>query len=167
MHLALTDRFQAKWTAAIHDEWIRNVLASRPDLSLEQLERTRQLMDKHVRDALVEGYESLIEHILLPDPDDRHILAAAVTCRADVIVTFNLKDFPPAALLPYGIEAQHPDLFITSLLEFDPAPICSAVKRHRQSLRNPPKNVADYLATLERQGLPQFTRQLRRFAFLI
>ena len=54
MHLALTDLYQAKWTDAIHDEWIRNVLANRPDLKLQQLERTRDLMNSHVLDCLSE-----------------------------------------------------------------------------------------------------------------
>ena len=75
MHLALTDLFRTKWSAAIHEEWIRNVLKARPDLKREQLERTRSLMDAHVRDCLVEGYEPLVESIELPDPNDRHVLA--------------------------------------------------------------------------------------------
>lgn len=78
MHLALTDLFRAKWTDQIHDEWIRSVLEQRPDLRREQLERTRQLMNAHVRDCLVTGYEDLIPALSLPDPDDRHVLAAAI-----------------------------------------------------------------------------------------
>jgi len=116
MNLALTDLFRAKWSATIHEEWIRNVLINRPNLSREQLERTRQLMDAHVRDCLVKGYEGLIDNLILPDPDDRHVLAAAIVGRADLIITFNRKDFPPAALQPHGIETQHPDLFLIHLM---------------------------------------------------
>ena len=76
LQLALTDLFRAKWTDDIHQEWIRNVLNKRPDLTLEQLTRTRDLMNSHVRDCLVTGYESLIPALQLPDPDDRH-------CRGD------------------------------------------------------------------------------------
>ena len=108
MHLALTDLFRAKWTNAIHDEWMRNVLTNRSDLTAAQLGRTRDLMNAHVRDALVENYEPLIPALTLPDADDRHVLAAAIRGRADVIVTFNLSDFPKAALDPYGIAAQRP-----------------------------------------------------------
>lgn len=108
MQLALTDLFRARWTDQIHDEWIRNVLENRPDLKPEQLERTRELMNAHVRDSLVTGYESLIENLELPDPDDRHVLAAAIRTRASVIVTFNLTDFPAEVLEPLGIESQHP-----------------------------------------------------------
>lgn len=103
MRLAMTDLFRARWTDQIHDEWIRNVLANRPDLTSEQLDRTRELMNAHVRDCLVTGYESLIDSLVLPDPDDRHVLAAAIRTRASVIVTFNLSDFPEATLEPLGI----------------------------------------------------------------
>jgi hypothetical protein len=112
MHLALTDLFHAKWTDAIHEEWIRNVLEDRPDLTREQLERTRRLMDAHTRDSIVTDYEDLIPALSLPDSDDRHVLAAAIRSGADVIVTFNLADFPPGILDKWGIEAQHPDEFI-------------------------------------------------------
>src|SRR3712207_4197022 len=78
MRLALTDLYRARWTDLIHDEWIRNVLASRPDLKLEDLERTRALMNTAVRDCLVTGFEHLIPAIELPDPDDRHVVAAAM-----------------------------------------------------------------------------------------
>ncbi len=103
MHLAVADLFRATWTEEIHNEWIRSVLADRPDLSRRQLERTRDLMDVHVRDCLVTGHEHLIPKLSLPDPDDRHVLAAAITCGADVIVTFNLADFPIDALAPHRI----------------------------------------------------------------
>lgn len=111
MRLALTDLFRARWTDQIHDEWIRNLLANRADLTAEQLERTRTLMNSHVRDCLVTGYEPLIEGLALPDPDDRHVLGAAIRACASVIVTFNLKDFPANVLEPLGVERQHPDAF--------------------------------------------------------
>ncbi len=78
MHLALTDLFRARWTNAIHDEWIQALRETRPDLKPEQLERTRQLMNAHVRDCLVTGFEGLIPALTLPDPGDRHVLAAAI-----------------------------------------------------------------------------------------
>jgi hypothetical protein len=167
MHLALTDLFRARWTNAIHEEWMRNVLANRPDLKREQLERTRDLMNAHVEGCLVEDYESLIPGLTLPDPDDRHIPAAAIHAGAGVIVTFNLSDFPPEVLQPLGIEAQHPDGFIAQLLDLAPATVCAAVKRQRQALKNPPKTVEEYLATLARLALPQTVLRLQAFAELI
>lgn len=167
MHLAMTDLFRAKWSTTIHDEWMRNVLANRPDLPAEQLERTRRLMDTHVRDALVEGYEALIATLVLPDPDDRHVLAAAIISHADYIITFNHRDFPPTTLQPYGVQTRHPDHFIVHLMDIDIDDVCLAVKRHRQSLKNPPKRVDEYLAVLARQGLQETVERLQQYSHLI
>jgi len=167
MHLALTDLFRARWTDRIHDEWIDNVLQDRPDLKREQLERTRSLMNAHVRDCLVSGYEDLIEGLTLPDPDDRHVLAAAIRAGASVIVTFNLDDFPSDYLDDFDVEVQHPDEFITHLIDLAPAAVCSAAKRHRASLQNPPKTVAEYLGSLANQRLPKTVSRLREYENLI
>ena len=134
---------------------------------MEQLQRTRELMNSNVRDGLVTGYETLIDAVTLPDPDARHVLAAAIRAGADLIVTFNLNDFPKKDLQPYGIEAQHPDDFLTYQLDLAPNIVCAAAKRHRASLKNPPKDVDEYLATLEAQGLAQTVLSLRRFSELI
>jgi hypothetical protein len=152
MHLATTGLFRAKWTDAIHDEWIDSLLKERSDLHREQLERTRELMNAHVLDCLVTGYEPLIAAIVLPDPNDRHVLAAAIKSGSDMIVTFNLKHFPSSCLGPYGIEVTHPDDFVSYQLDQSPNIVCDAAKRHRESLKKPPKSVAEYLETLVRQG---------------
>ena len=161
MHLALTGLFRAKWSADIHEEWISNLLKNRPDLTREQLERTRMLMDKHALDALVVGYEELILDLQLPDSNDRHVLAAAIHGRANVIVTINLRDFPEAIIGPLGITAQHPDEFILSLIELAPSAVVAAAQDHRESLKNPPRTVEEYLETLSRQGLTQTVPILR------
>ena len=167
MELALTDLYRAKWSAMIHDEWMRSVLKNRPDLSEKDIERTRTLMDMHVLDCLVEGFEPLIEAVELPDPDDRHVLTGAIRAGADLIVTYNLKDFPDELLMPYGVEAQHSDQFLDHLLDLAPGVVCSAVRTHRHRLRNPAKSVDKYLDTLERQALSGFVAALREFADLI
>lgn len=164
MYLALTDIFRAKWTETIHAEWMRSVRHDYPDISQEQVERIRDLMNAHVRDCLVTGYESLIPELHLPDPDDRHVLAAAIRAGADVIVTANLTDFPSEALRHYGVDAQHPDDFIVALLEVAPQAVCEAARRQRESLKNPPLTVESYLASLERQGIPRTVAALRGFA---
>jgi len=163
MHLALTGLFRAKWSAAVHEEWISNLLDNRPDLTRAKLERTRALMDRHAIDALVTGYEDLIPGIELPDPNDRHVVAAAIRGRADVIVTMNVRDFPPEAIARFGLEAQHPDEFILHLLDLAPGAVVGAAQAHRESLKNPPKTVEEYLDTLERQGLTQTVSVLREY----
>jgi hypothetical protein len=161
MRLALTDLYRARWTNLIHDEWIRSVLRQRPDLRADDLERTRSLMNAHVRDCLITGFERLIPTVQLPDPDDRHVVAAAIHGGASLIVTFNVRDFPPGQLAPYGLATRHPDDFICELLEQYPARVCEAVARHRRALRNSPRTADEYLATLERQGLMRTVRLLR------
>ena len=115
----LTDLVQARWTDEIHDEWIRN-LSKNEGIPVEQLLRTRRLMDDAVLDCLVTGYQPRIPNLTLPDPNDRHVLAAAIECAADVIVTKNLDDFPQAYLNQFGVEATHPDEFVFVVLEDEP-----------------------------------------------
>lgn len=153
MYLALTGLYRARWTSEIHEEWIRSATRDYANFAREQAEAIRNLMNLHVMDCLVSGYESLIPTLSLPDPDDRHVLAAAIHCRADVIVTSNLRDFPVDALARYGIKAQHPDEFVIALMDVSPDLVCRAAKQQRQGLKNPPLSVDEYLATLARQGM--------------
>ena len=163
MHLALTGIFRAHWSAQVHEEWIGNLLKNRPDLTRAKLERTRHLMDNALPDALVTGYEQLIDSIELPDRNDRHVLAAAIRCGASVIVTVNLRDFPKQALAEFSIEAQHPDDFVLAALEAFPELVVEAARNHRASLKNPPKTPDEYLAELDAQGLEKSAIALREF----
>ena len=165
MHLALTGLFRAKWSADIHEEWISALLRNRPDLTRQKLERTRMLMDRHATDALVTGYQELIPSLQLPDPNDRHVLAAAICSRADVIVTFNTRDFPFERLAEFGIEAQHPDEFVLHLLDLALGVVATAAEDHRLSLKNPAKTVEEYLNALEARGLTRTVSVLREYMF--
>jgi predicted nucleic acid-binding protein len=165
MWLSLSDLFRARWSNDIHEEWIVNLLEARPDLTRERLERTRDMMNANVRDCLVTGYEPLIDGLTLPDPDDRHVLAAAIRAGAAVIVTFNLKDFPSEFLAPFSVEAQHPDEFIVHLIDLNPGLVLNFVTRCWMSLKNPPKTADEYLDTLLRQGLPETVAGLRALGF--
>ncbi len=155
MQLAFAGLFQARWSADIDDEWQRNLLAAPPELT-SQIARTHAIMHRAIPDALVTGYQSRIAGLSLPDPDDRHVLAAAITTAADVIVTFNLKDFPAAALAPYGVvEAQHPDAFLQSLVANMPLQVLAAARECVSRLTRPPVTADSYLQILRRTGLPQ------------
>ncbi|MCU7919271.1 MAG: PIN domain-containing protein [Candidatus Thiodiazotropha sp. (ex Epidulcina cf. delphinae)] len=164
--LSMTGLFAAKWTDQIHDEWIRNVLKAHPELE-DKLPRTRDLMNRAVSDALVTGYETLIEKLELPDADDRHVLAAAIRCGAQAIVTFNLKDFPDDVLAQYGIEGIHPDHFIEHQLDLHQGAVMATAKQHRAALKNPSKTSAEYLESLAAQGLVISADRLRDFIELI
>jgi predicted nucleic acid-binding protein len=155
MQLALTDLYKAKWTNDIHEEWISNCLKNHLDLQREKLERTRDLMNTHVRDCLVDNYQDLISALNLPDPKDRHVLAAAIKCNASTIVTFNLKDFPCSTLDKYNIEALHPDNFIVHHFEFSIPVLCKAVDKVYKRRVNPPSTKEEFLDKLLKQQLPE------------
>jgi predicted nucleic acid-binding protein len=161
VQLATARFFKAKWTEKIHDEWIRNLLINRPDIQPEQLQKTRDLMSRSVPDSLVVEFESLIPTLApLPDPDDAHVLAAAIASQAQVIVTFNLKDFPAEILDRYGILAQHPDQFLLSLMNQDSQQVFRSIEIARNRLKNPPKTFDEYLETLRAQGLVESAARL-------
>lgn len=162
MRLALTGLFKAHWTEKIHDEWMTAALKNNPHLQPELLQRTRRLMNTHVGDAVVTGYEPIIESIVLPDKNDRHVLAAGIHCKAGAIITNNLKDFPIECLKPYNIEALHPDEFIYLQIELSPSTCVAAFRKQRAALSNPALSSDDFLACLQRQQLPKTVSFLRR-----
>ena len=163
MYLAMSDLLWARWTHRIHEEWMRSVLENYPHLTRDKLERTRDLMDRHALDAIVTDYEDLIEGLTLPDLDDRHVLAAAIRGGADAIVTFNLADFPGEILGKVGIALLHPDDLLERLIDVDIETVCEAARQDRASLKNPPKSAAEYLADLERAGIPRTAAAMRPF----
>jgi len=167
MELATAELFRAKWTQVIHDEWVRNVLANRPDIAPAKLQRICELMNSHAPDCLVEGYEHLIDVVTLPDANDRHVVAAAIHARADAIVTFNLKDFPASELGRFNIEAIHPDDFVSFQFDLHESAVVIAARRCLRRLRNPPKTADEYLATLKSQSLPKTVAALRRYAAIL
>jgi hypothetical protein len=120
IRVAKTGVVRARWSNAILDECFRAITRDRPDLAAEKLVRTRELMNSAIPDVLVSGYEELIPGIDLPDPDDRHVVAAAIRAGAQGIVTLNLKDFPRDRLKPLGLEAVHPDDFAMDSIDLAP-----------------------------------------------
>ena len=157
----MTDQFRARWTEEIHDEWTRNLLANRSDLDATQLQRTIELMNMAVSDCLVENYDCMIDSLELPGPDDRHVLAAAIKCQADVIVTNNLKDFPEDVLSKFEIEAQSPDTFLSHLFDLNSPAFCSAVRQQRERLKNPEHTAEELLDIFYNKGLPLTVNKLR------
>ena len=154
VELGRTGLLRAKWTERIHSEWISAVLRQRPELVRSRLERVAELMNAAVDDCLVSGFESLEAGLTgLPDPNDRHVLAAAIHCGAQEIVTFNIRDFPDAVLQPYGIRAVHPDTFVEHLLDLNSEAVCGAIRRIRRRLANPPCTAEEMISNYERQGL--------------
>ena len=138
LSLARDGLFHARWSDRIQDEWVRSLLKRRPELEEAALRRTCELMAAAVADSVVHGWQGIEPGLTgLPDADDRHVLVAAICGHADAIVTFNLADFPPAALAPYGMEAQHPDDFMLNQLDLNPIAALKSIKAMRARWRNP------------------------------
>lgn len=153
MWLAVEGAVEARWTDAIHDEWTHHLLANRPDLEGERIQQLRHQINAAVPDCLVTGYESLIEQIVLPDTKDRHVVAAALACAADVVVTWNIGDFPASVIEPYHLEALTPDQFVNRLISLVPHLVCRAATHQRANLRRPSMTQDVYLETLRSRGL--------------
>jgi predicted nucleic acid-binding protein len=160
LSLAAADLFQPKWSDAIHEEWITNLLSNRSDLRRKDLEMTRDAMNKFI-DSLVRGSDHVVPTLTLPDPDDRHILAVAIHSHANAIVTFNLKHFPAAELDPYSIVAVEPDQFASYLLDLDEDGALEALAKMRARLKNPAMTATEFVDSLERAGLPLAASRLR------
>jgi hypothetical protein len=160
VRLALTDLFRAKWTDEIHDEWIGNLVRNE-GVPVEQLARTRRLMDGAVLDCLVTGYVHRIPGLTLPDPGDRHVLAAAIESGSEVIVTKNLADFPHEYLNQFGMTAKHPDEFVSLLLKEESDRIVRAMRDQRAAYRNPAMTPDEFVAALEKCELAETAKVLR------
>lgn len=156
--------FHPRWTDEIHAEWMSNLLANRPDLTRAKLERTRGLMDRAAPEAAVTGYRRIISKLTLPDERDRHVLAAAIHCKAQIVVTNNVRDFPAQTLAPFGIQAQTPDSFVVGLWDQLQEKICAAAEKHRLSWMNPPATVPEYLEVLARLGMIRTAELINQYA---
>jgi hypothetical protein len=168
MSVASTGIFAAKWTAAIDDEWTRNLAAAK-GIEVGKLAKRRDLMHAACPDWEVprKAREPLVPCLQLPDVDDRHVLAAAIAGHADCIVTANLKDFPSETLEPLGIEVLHPDAFPLAQIELAPLHVLPAFKAMRARHLNPAVTPAEFADSLARGGLARTADYLRQAAGLI
>ncbi len=153
---------EARWSHEIHDEWIRNLLAKEPRLTRDRLEATRDLMDRILPQARVTGYEPRIPAISLPDPGDRHVVAAGEEASASIIVTWNVRDFPAAELRKHGLRKLTPDGFLTELHDAKAGAVTASVENARRNLSVSQVSRPAYLETLQRQGLKRFVSALSR-----
>lgn len=150
----------ARWSNEIHDEWIRSLLARETKLTRARLEATRDLMERVLPQARVTGYEARIPTITLPDPDDRHVVAAAAEAGASVIVTWNIRDFPAAELRKHGLRKLTPDGFLTELYNARPDAVAASVESARRNLNLSQVSRPAYLGALQRQRLKRFVSAL-------
>lgn len=166
LSLADADLYSAKWSLHIRNEWTRSLLRDRSGLE-DRVAAAAQAMEDAIPDCLVSGYEHLIEGLKLPDPDDRHVLAAAIAGHADAIVTWNEKDFPKEILDPFGVEVQTPDEFVLNQLMLEKVTALAALKRMRERWARPRYDAAALVDLFEKRGLPQTAAHLRDVVALI
>jgi predicted nucleic acid-binding protein len=159
LRLAETEVFQVRWSEEILQEAIRNIKRNNPSIDPADIDRRFRAMRESFDEAMVTGYESL-EPVLTNHPKDRHVLAAAIVGRANVIVTENLSDFPAETLDPYDIDAQHPDNFLCNQWELDEEIMVAAIEQWLKDLTNPPLTLDQLLQTLDRH-VPQFCEIVR------
>lgn len=160
LQLAFDGLFHPKWSIEIQNEWTRNVLLNRPDISPEKLVRTTLLMNRAFPNANVSGYESIVPTVT-NHPKDAHVLAAAIHAKANVIVTFNLRDFIIAESDGLFVPAIHPDDFTVQLLAENPVDFRNAIKDLHLRLNRPKPSMDDYMDTIEKCGLIKTTRAFR------
>ena len=146
--------FQARWSERILDEWTLNLLERKPNLE-RSVRSQRHAMREHFADALVTGYEPLIGTLELPDADDRHVLAAAIRCGAQYIVTDNLTDFPAEVLGRFDIEAVDADRFLSRTFDLYPSEALGMLRNLWEAYTNPPFTPSEFVRDLTAKGLPR------------
>lgn len=159
MWLGVRRNLRLRWTKQVEAEWTRNLLAHRPDLSPEKIRRTCEVMNQAIPDAMVPSSPNEGDYAL-PDPDDRHVLAAALACEAEVLLTFNLKDFPSTSI-PAKLRVAHPDIYLAEYLDAEPRTVLSALQSMRTNLKRPPLTEAEVLAVLKKSGLHKFVQAVQ------
>lgn len=143
-----------RWSDEVNEEWIQALVRDRA-LDRPPLDRTRHLMDQAVPHARVTGFQHLIPRLVLPDPDDRHVLAAALHSGAAHLITFNLSDFPAGALPPTTLHVVHPDDWLAPVLAQDVQATLRVVRKLVAPLRNPPLTIREVATTLTQHRLPK------------
>lgn len=160
LSIAAEQVIKVKWSKKIQDEWSRNLLINRPDLNKAQLEKTKEAMNEAFPEAEDRSARRLSRKIKLPDENDRHVVACALACEADFIVTFNISDFPLHTLQPLYIYSIHPDLFIKNLMRTNLHAVCRAFEKMHARLNNPPMSKKRLLLSLANCGLAESSNEI-------
>ncbi len=149
--LAYYDLYTPKWSIHIFKEW-KDVM-KRKGVETQEIEKRVNRANDAFPDALVNNYDKLIVGLELPDPDDRHVLAAAIKTNANVIVTNNIKDFPEDYLASFGLVAKTADDFLTDIIDLNPKEATKAFKELVLNRTNPDLDEFEVLDILRNRGL--------------
>jgi hypothetical protein len=160
---AAMDRLvEARWTEEIHDEWIRNLAAGASAVPIERLQNTRRLMDNVLPTAMVSGYENHIPKVNLPDPNDRHVVAAGIAADASIILTWNLRHFPAKELKKFGLRRETPDAFLSGLYDKVPDLTVGSLANARRNLTKTRVSASDFIKILDNQKLIELAKRAEK-----
>ena len=162
VQIAVDRLVDARWTDEIHNEWIRNLAANKPTIPIERLQITRQRMNEALPEAMVSGYQGHIQAITLPDPDDRHVVAAGIAAGASVIVTWNQQDFPATELKKHGQRRQSPDALLSDLYDRVPDLTVASLANARRNLSKTRVSAADFIEILNNQKLVRLVTKIQK-----
>jgi hypothetical protein len=153
---AAVDRLvEARWTDEIHDEWTRNLAVGARAIPMARLRNTRLLVNSALPAAMVTGYEDHLAAVSLPDPEDRHVVAAGIAAGATLILTWNLRHFPAKELQKFGLRRETPDDFLSCIYDEVPDMVINSLAKARQNLTKTNVSASDFIDILDRQRLGQ------------
>jgi predicted nucleic acid-binding protein len=145
-----------KWSDEIMQE-VRRTLQNRLQKTKEQVDHIEQELRKAFPEAWVTGCKEL-ESALQNHPKDRHVLAAAIRCSAQTIVTFNIKHFPSELLKRYDVEPMHPDEFLVNQFYLDDALVTAKFTEQAGAIG---RTVEQQLQMFQKtRALPLFTQTI-------
>lgn len=162
LRLAEADLYRPLWSDTILDEMVMAIETIHPDLGDGRARHRADVMREQVEGACVSGRQGLLSGLELPDPDDRHVLAAALQGRADIIVTANLRDFPESVLRELKLGVQSPDDFLLNQLDLDPDRTIQVLREQAAAARRPSRTVNELLTLLGRCGVSRFPEAAAR-----
>lgn len=145
------DMYTPKWSKQIFDEW--QSVMERKGVPANEAKRRIEKANMAFPNALVENYEPLVETLTLPDPNDRHVLAAAIKINANLIVTNNLKDFPTDYLDTFDLKAKSVDDFLTDIIDLNQELALKAFKEMVIHKKNPDLDEFVVLSMFRKLGL--------------
>lgn len=148
---AYYELYTPKWSAQIFVEWQQ--VMERKGVPHEEAKQRTHVANLAFPDALVTNYQGLLKTLSLPDPDDCHVLAAAIKTNANIIVTDNLKDFPETYLDSFGLKAKSADDFLTDIIDLNHEIAVQAFREMVLNKRNPPLDEYQVLDRFRKCGL--------------
>ena len=161
LRLAERELYRPLWSSRILEETHRAITKLHPEFTESQIRARLAVMNEAFEDALVTGWEKIEEALVLPDADDRHVLACAIVGGADAIITNNKDDFPEAVLATFGLEVIGLDDFLLDLIDHAPLVVASVILDIARDTRNPAVSAADVLDAVARAGAPGAVERLR------